>query len=221
MGRTQQKIQLIWSITLVFFMILSSFLPLFSDSIVKADHHFSSSYLLTFDTPNFTTISLQNTSFLSVSINDCMMTSNPGTAELPFYSTHILIPDGCSINDVTITPTRCIDYSEKINTQKILPTQKETPFSSQKTLESLQMNQSWYQQNSFFPTNLVSEQDISYMKGYPVQTIHIYPLQYNPLDNQLRFYKDLEITVTFSHENSPLSESSNQFFRKKIMMLMP
>ena len=196
-------------------MILLSFLPLFSNGIVKADHDFSSSHVLSFNQPIFSTIMLQNTSFVRVTINDCMMTSNPGTAELPFYSTHILIPDGCSIHDITVTPTDSIDYSELVQTQQIIPNQEETPFSSQKTVESLQMNHSWYQQNSFFPSDLVSLHGISYMKGYPVETIHVYPLQYNPLIHQLRFYEELEITITFSNDDSPMDESSNQFFRKK------
>jgi len=207
--------QMIWSVTLVFFLILLSFLPLFSNSIFKASNHFSSSHVLSFDHPQFSTISMQNTSFVSVTINDCMLTSVPGKAELPFYSTHILIPDGCSIQDITVTPTDYVDYSEIVQTRHILPSQEESPFSSQKTFESLQLNQSWYQQDSFFPSDLLSSHGISYMKGYPVETVHIFPLKYNPLNHQLRFYEELEITITFSNDDSPMDNSSNQFFRKK------
>ena len=198
-------------------MILLSFLPLFSDSIVKADHHFSSSFLLSFDHPKFTTISLQNNSFLRVSIKDCMMTSNPGTAELPVYSIHILIPERCFIQDITVSFSDFIDYSDLIQTTSLLPAQTETPFTSEPTNPTFQMNHSWYQQQSFQPSELVTSQGKSYMKGYPVETIQIHPLQYNPGDYELRFYEQLELTVTFSQDQKVLteeSESANQFYRK-------
>ena len=161
---------------------------------------------------------MQNTSFLSVTINDCMLASEPGSAQLPFYSTHILIPKGCVIEDITVSTSEPCDYSDFIQTKQLLPAQQETPFSSHSTMRSMQMNQSWYQQHSFQPSELITSHDRSYMKGYPMKTIHVYPLRYNPGDHQLYFYDQLMVTVTFSSKPSVIGKEtgvSNRFLREK------
>ncbi len=199
---------------LVIFLLCASYLPVFSDFVVDASYQFSKSYTLSFDTPEFSTLVINNTSYVSISLNDCMLTSEPGTAQLPLYSTHILIPDGCYIKGIGVSEQQFVDYSLVIEDKEILFAEEETPFSKPVQNETFQKNQSWYEINAFQPSQSFQSLGVSYMKGYPVETIHLYPMRYHPINHLLWFYKQLTITITFSYEESSLCCSSNQFFRQ-------
>ena len=203
------------AIMFVFFLLCTSYVPFFSETTVNASYQFSSSYIVSFDAPLFSTQIINQTSYVAISLTDCMITSEPGTAQLPFYSTHILIPDGCYIKDIDVSEQQFIDCSPVIEDKEILFAEEETPFSKPVENNSFQKNQSWYEVNAFQPTQSFQSLGVSYMKGYPVETIHLYPMKYHPIDHLLWFYKQLSITVTFSYEESSLCCSSNQFFRKQ------
>jgi len=203
------------AISLVFILLTIIFSPLLSENIIKADNLFSSSYFLDFENPLFSMVTIDNSSFIQAKINECMVTAEPGVAQIPFYSTNILIPDGCHIKEIQISEQKFTDYSNNINDYDLLPAQEETPFSGiQKSLE-LKKNQSWYDLDTFYPKESYISMGVSYMKGYPVETIHLFPIRHNPSEKLLWFYGRLKITVTFSYEESTLTASSNQFFRKQ------
>ncbi len=204
-----------YAISMVFFFVLSSFLPLIFDNTVHAEQTFSSTSFISFKDPVFTNTLMDNTSYVSVSIEDCMLTGEPGAAQLPFYATHILIPDGCKIKDILVSEEEFVDYSEMILSKELVFAEEEIPFSSGNHSITGEKNQSWYELNSFHPSKAFQSVGVSYMKGYPVETIHVFPLRYNPNENLLWFHGKLEITVTFSYEEASLSSTPNQFFRKQ------
>lgn len=200
---------------LVSFLLLSTGMPFFSSFSEASSLEFSGTYDIYFDHPLFSPVTIENTSYVSVSIPDCMLTSETGAAQLPFYAAHILIPDGCQIDHLSITEKEFIDYSEVIKNTELLFAEEETPFGSVSNKSAHQKNESWYEVNEFQPSQSFKRLGVSYMKGYPVETIHVYPMRYHPRDNRLWFHQKLSIKVTFSSVESSLSSSSNQFFRKQ------
>lgn len=190
-------------------------MPFFSSFSTKASYEYSSTYDIYFNHPSFSPITIENTSYVSVSISDCMLTSEPGAAQLPFYAAHILIPDGCHIKTIHITEDNFIDYSDIIKDNEVVFAEEETPFGSPLNTSASQKNQSWYEANMFQPSQSYKSLGVSYMKGYPVKTIHVYPMRYHPKDNLLWFHQKLSITVTYSYVESSLSSTTNQFFRKQ------
>jgi len=203
------------SISLVLLLLSTSFLPLFSESIAGASHEFSSSYSLNFEEPLFSTITTQNQSYTQVSIPDCALTDQPGSAHLPFYAAHLVIPDGCRIKEIRIIEKKFTDYSEKIADHPLLPAQEELPFSGSMKPQEFKQNKTWYEQNQFQPSEPFIRSEVSYMNGYPLETIQIFPMRYHPSERLLWFYATLTIKVTFLYEETTFSEDSNQFFRKQ------
>ena len=203
------------AIILSLLLLLMIFLPFTSLAPLRADHPFSSTYTITFDDPIFNTIIQNNTTYKDVQIPNCLKTSEPGNAALPFYSVHILIPDGGSIHDIEIEETHFHDYSYQVSSHTLLPAQEELPFSVSAKPLPFHQNQSWYEQNFFQPSDPYGSVGISYIKGYPVETIHIYPLRYHPNKQQLWFHGKVTITVNFNYQDTSLSSTSNQFLREQ------
>lgn len=202
------------AVSLVILLLSTSFLPLFSESTVKADRQFSSSYFINFEDPQFSTVAMNNTSFIQVLISDCMVTDELGSAQLPVYAAHIVIPDGCIVENIQIAEKQFSDYSHVISNHLLLPAQKETPFSQEKNPHVFSHNQSWYEQNEFQPKESHNELGTSFMNGYPVKTIQVFPLRYHPVNRQLYFYGKLKVTVTYTVDEGSFSEKSHRFLRK-------
>jgi hypothetical protein len=237
LNQIKKIIKLSGIIIVVLIVLLVSFIPLFPDgtSIVKADHQFSSTYTIPFEQPTFSTVQMNNdTNYLEVFVPDTMMSAETGDALLPVYAAHILIPEGCIITDINIEERRFTDYSTVLDDAILMPAQEEVPFSEMKQASDssyqLKRNQSWYDQTDFQPTTSFQSLGISHMKGYPIKTIHLFPLRYHPSEQLLWFYAELQLTVTFSYEQEPLSSSTmssrsstsrmpsasaNQFYRGK------
>ncbi|RLF57135.1 MAG: hypothetical protein DRN27_08340, partial [Thermoplasmata archaeon] len=215
MSRIKNGIKTLYSICIVVFLILISFMPILYDNIVKADHFFSSDYILSFNDPLFSLIEMNNSNFIHVNIDDCMMTAQIGAAQIPFFSFNILIPDSCYIKDIQVIEQQFTDYSNVISEYDLLPAEEETPFSLMGEPKEITKNHSWYNIEAFQPKESHVSMGVSYMKGYPVETVHVFPMRYNPLERLLFFYSSLKVTVTFSYEDSAFSDSTNQFFRKQ------
>ena len=103
------------AVSIVLLLLLTSFLPLFSQGSVKADRQFSSSYVINFEDPQFSIVQMNNETYVQMIISDCMVTDEIGSAQLPVYAAHIVIPDGCNIENIQITEKQFTDYSDVIN----------------------------------------------------------------------------------------------------------
>ncbi len=70
-----------------------------------------------------------------------------------------------------------------------------------------------YQNNSFYPNNLVSLFNPYILRDFRGQTVHIFPLQYNPISKTLRVYTNLKIKINYVGENfhNAILENDKQF----------
>lgn len=197
---------------LILFIILS--LPFSSLTFInhaEAESHLTSSYTISFEDPIFSTITINNLRFVKPSIASCIQTNEPGAAELPVYTTRILIPPSCQLEQITITETHCKDYSDYISTYPLIPAQKETPLSHPES-PVFQQNQSWYNQSNYQPKEPYTSAGTSLINGYLIETIHLYPLRYKPLNQQLKFHGKITIEVTFIYDDTK-TYHHNQFLR--------
>ncbi len=57
-----------------------------------------------------------------------------------------------------------------------------------------------YQQDQFYPQELVEVSDPLFMDGYRVLCLHVRPFQYNPVRELLRCYSNIEVTIKLQRE---------------------
>ena len=58
-----------------------------------------------------------------------------------------------------------------------------------------------YQQDQFYPQELVEVSDPLFMDGYRVLCLHVRPFQYNPVRELLRCYSNIEVTIKLQRED--------------------
>jgi len=70
-----------------------------------------------------------------------------------------------------------------------------------------------YQQNAFYPGKLVDLGDPYVLRDFRGQTIHAYPLQYNPISKTLRIYTTIVVKITSNNkksEKNPLIQTGSR-----------
>ena len=118
-----------------------------------------------------------------------------GRPDLPVLSTYLAIPDQAGIDF-------SIEYSDYdiIEDVDIAPTQPSQLESGQELI-SFTMDQDAYSRDEFYPGNLAEVHDPVIMRDLRMVQVSMYPVQYNPVRRQLKVYRDLSVSVSFTGEN--------------------
>ncbi|MBN2175613.1 MAG: choice-of-anchor D domain-containing protein [Bacteroidales bacterium] len=122
-----------------------------------------------------------------------------GFPQLPVLKKIIEIPIGAEIeiriNDETYYDYDLSDFSIQ---NKIMPAQPPVSKSidNPEDLEFI-INQAAYQTDDFLQTDLAKAEVLGIMRSVRIARIEISPVQYNPVQNKIRVYTDLEIEFTF------------------------
>ena len=130
------------------------------------------------------TIHTKQEDYSQIIIKDCDLTGKFGQAEIPKFSRLLALSDhgNYAIKQFSYE-TECIKLD------KPLP-----PFGWEDEQEK---NSNWYKQDNWFPhkDELISIQKPMIMRGIRFSQISVSPIQYNPLKNEIRLLKNLEITL--------------------------
>jgi len=129
-----------------------------------------------------------------------------GAPDLPLYAKSVIIPDTGAM-EIVINKT---DYIE-IQNIDIAP-------SKGNLLRTVNPDSvpyffgSEYQQNSFFPTDIVYLRDPYILRDFRGQAIVVQPFQYNPVTKTLRIYTNIDFTVRATQ-----GSGINEFHRNKAL----
>ncbi|HPI55587.1 MAG TPA: C25 family cysteine peptidase, partial [Chitinophagaceae bacterium] len=121
-----------------------------------------------------------------------------GAPNLPSFSFSVQLPNHASgrveiidatfeeVNTTLITPSKG-NISRDINPSSI-------PFTFGNE----------YQQNQFYPTTITAIQAPYIFRDFAGQSIQVFPVQYNPIQNKLRIYSDITLKVIY--DQAPVNE---------------
>lgn len=185
----------------VFYLILSaSFTNIIVLSVDQVFAKDTTETVITihFSNPSFSTIHIDNLTFTQIAIPDCFMNGSTGDPLMPLYPVHVLIPHGKKLSDIRIQTSEPLNYSQHIRDAPLFPTQLETPFSDPQNGTDFSLNESTYTSKEPVKSSRLSNHGQGTLKGYPILTLNLYPLEYTPHSSTLYFYSDMTITITWS-----------------------
>ena len=118
-----------------------------------------------------------------------------GEPALPVLTTYLAVPDQAGI-EFTIEYSG-FDIIEDVDIPPAQPVQMESgqepvPFT---------LDQATYSRDEFYPGNLAEVHDPVIMRDLRMVQISMYPAQYNPVTRQLKIYRDLSVSLSFTGEN--------------------
>lgn len=142
------------------------------------------------------------------------MTSNvdPGSPEIPSRAIKVLLPSGENITSIKITSKEHEILSGRYN---IIPQQTPYPIGFKGDTKFTEPNSSIYEHNDFYPQLNYTKPNVQYFRGHSIALINLYPIQYNPVTNKIKFSSILELTIETKPEVSS-SQAFHKFYRNDL-----
>jgi PKD repeat protein len=151
--------------------------------------------------------------FTELNIDGFTKIYNIGKPQLPVLSKLIEIPMGAQVQ------INILDYDEEtINLNnydipnKLMPCQQSFTKSSDPASRTFSYDQAFYQQNAFNSDPLVRVETAGIMRGVQIGNLYIAPFRYNPVQNVLKVYNNIEFEVIFNNADLALTDQMKQKF---------
>jgi len=147
-----------------------------------------------------------------ISIDGLSYTYEPGYPELPALPVQIMIPAGEEAVSVEVSYT---ENESVIGSYNIYPRQKPYPISYKGEIPFIEPEIETYSKNEFYPAELVSEVTTQYLRGHSIALLSLYPIQYNPVTQELLYYSSITISVN-TKQSVQAKSSFQKFYRDDV-----
>jgi hypothetical protein len=115
-----------------------------------------------------------------------------GLPQIPTLSTFIGIPDNAG---VTVSAT--YESYDVIDDVDIIPAQIPEPEGGYAESVPFSLNAEAYNQDSFYPENIVEAGDPVIMQDIRMVQTTVFPVQYNPVRHQLKVYRNINVSISY------------------------
>ncbi|MBC7129210.1 MAG: choice-of-anchor J domain-containing protein [Thermoplasmatales archaeon] len=115
---------------------------------------------------------------------------NAGEPEIPVKPVNVLLPYGAELKEIKVIAGEPI----LIGKAEIVPKQRPVPIGSDEIPE-IEKDEEIYKSSEVYPGYLYKEVTTQYFRGFPIVTINLYPLQWNPSTQELYLYPNMELVV--------------------------
>ena len=177
------------SILIVVILLLASF-SIFTVA-KNVSYYEQLSMIYSFEPPIIEEIMIDNDAYSRINIEGLSTSGNCGNPRLPSDGAYILLPQGTSIDDITVSSESTFLGAGF----KVEPIGEMIPISktSSKTLQV--PDEDIYSSIEMFPGKLFEEIGLYSFRGYDILVLKLHPVQYIPATGELYFYKDIKISV--------------------------
>jgi PKD repeat protein len=146
-------------------------------------------YSYTFTEPEIQKISILNEDFIHVSLKDCKNYAKTGEPSIPVKPLRILLPQGTTVEGITIITGESIEIESIGNIQlgsKIFPLNDVPPMT---------LPEAVYDKTQLYPGSLYNNIGIQYFRGYPILHVNLHPVHYHGETGKLVYYPDMSIQL--------------------------
>jgi len=168
-----------------------------------------SEYLFEFDNLHLTEVDV-NGKYIKVELEECFPTSDVGEPEIPIYVAQIAIPFDKRIKNVDVISIE----SEEIKLDyPVIPMQQIVPLSFGKTAPFEYDMEIYGQDSPVFGNLFNATTSLGYSKGFPILSVQMYPIDYNPSQNIITFHKTMRVKITYEKIYLTWEIEYNEFLR--------
>ena len=136
--------------------------------------------------------------------------NDPGRPNLPVYRVSVLVPPGVTAEAVSVTLQNVTEETVTLNGEVIpaLPLSTSDGVVWPKDRDIVNGKDiAVYNQNSFFPAQVLGPNGLGAMRQYKIVTITLYPYRYNPVTRELKHVTGGKIVISAKGISSPSSQS--------------
>jgi len=130
---------------------------------------------------------------------------SPGEPVLPVAGGRILLPPGEIITHIEIIPGERVTLEGEF---QVAPGQHQAPLSFEGPLEMIEPDPAIYDSADPFPCTLTGEQYTGVYRGYRIVTFPLHPVQYQPQEGTLSYFRNLGVVVTTPPSADALAQTA-------------
>jgi len=186
-----------------------------SDEAPKSKSIISSSKVkLQFSYPgiNITQLNTDEGTFNQLNIPDTYKAGNVGEPELVSTNKIFTIPENSSVSvKIKSYTTEIIKLNNYTNNSKLLPLQP-SPSKNTDKKQDFVYSKKAYQKNEFIEHPVAKIEVLGKMRDKKIVKLIVNPAQYNPVQNIIKFYNDIELEIDV--KSSRLSKNKSNKTRK-------
>ncbi len=120
----------------------------------------------------------------------------PGNPDLPWFGIKLLLPAGFAAEKIVVNRYNPVTYTLD---KPIIPIQRAYPFSHTKRETPEKPNTEIYESPLPYPQITDNGLITSFLSGQPIAFSAISPFAYYPLTNELIFYRELSVEISYSN----------------------
>ncbi|MBP8958855.1 MAG: T9SS type A sorting domain-containing protein [Bacteroidales bacterium] len=159
---------------------------------------------------NLISASAPEGSFYRISMPGHIPSSETGKPEMPVYSKLIYLPDENFSVKITDIKTKIIHPSRKSFKGMVFPKQMESTKNQDKQRDDFVIDREIYSIRGYIKTDTVKIEYLGKIRNKSLATLHIYPVRYNPHDNELEVITSMKISIKFNSGESPLTSKGTE-----------
>ena len=152
------------------------------------------------------TIKEAGVNYQRLSIPDCGVTDITGEPEIPVINKRIAVPE-CS----SISYTVQITAYQTLSNYRVYPSPELQQNSNDVFEEVFFINPLSYQQNSFIPEVNYNIAETGSLRNQRFVSLDIFPIQFNPVTNQLTVNTEITVTLTFNNPTTDVNVNTGIF----------
>jgi hypothetical protein len=157
--------------------------------------------------------------FSQIRIDGFGYSNEIGTPQLPVIKKLIEVPTASNINTRIIAQSfQDFQLDEFGIVSPIIPSQPPVSKSDDPSQIPFEYNPNAYVLDQFTNSELVTISQLGQMRGFNLARLEISPVKYNPVQNKLRVYDNIEIRITFEDAQPPdnfqfIETRNNRYFK--------
>jgi len=142
--------------------------------------------------------------FNKLSVDGYSKTNIVGSPELPAKSELIEVPVNAELK-VRIVNSSFVEYElmDLGLDYRLIPAQ--APVSKSMGPDEFILDNEAYNSDEFYPGTLADAENLGILRGLQIGRVDIFPLQYNPVSGMIRIYTEIQVEITFSGGDIPLT----------------
>jgi len=183
-------------------LIVASLILMSASSLAVAERRDNSNQLVmnySFEQPTIKKINIENTIYDEVVLPGVSSTGNPGEPCLPIKGSYILLPQGTTVDKITITTSEKMCLGEGFF---VKPVGEIVPLSKRDSVSLPTPDEKIYSSSNEFPGDLFTEVGVYCFRGYKILVLDLYPVQYMPTSGELFCYNDMTVSIKLSSDKT-------------------
>ncbi len=125
-------------------------------------------------------------------IEDTVLREIPGEPMVPFYCAHILLPQDAEVKNVMVK------YGAPIVQKGFDIPWGQPPCTFSDTPTKVGRNEEIYTSDNLYPGTMYDIVSVQSFRGFQILYVNLYPLQYQPKSQTVKFYETMTVEVQFT-----------------------